>query len=61
MLKNSKKAYLLTDSAKLAGGLNTVLCDFSALTGVISDFEFPIETKKAFPHVEFICSAKANG
>ena len=60
LLKNSKKAYLLTDSAKLAGELNTVLCDFSALTGVISDFEFPVETKKAFPNVQFICSAQSN-
>ena len=58
MLKNSKEVYLLTDRAKLVDSLKKRLCDFSSLTGVISDFEFPEETKKLFPNVTFICSAK---
>ena len=54
MMKNSKKKYFLTDHTKLVEDLDDVLCDFSALTGVISDFEFPEETKRAYPEVEFI-------
>ena len=54
MLKNSDRAYLLTDKTKIADRLDIKLCDFSSLAGVISDFEFPEETKKAFPNVEFI-------
>ena len=56
MLKNSDKAYLLTDQTKVVDRLDTKLCDFSALTGVISDFEFPEETKKKYPDVQFICA-----
>ncbi|MBE6691608.1 MAG: DeoR/GlpR transcriptional regulator [Ruminococcaceae bacterium] len=55
MLKNSKKRYLLTDHSKLVERVKRSLCDFGALTGVISDFEFPEETKKAFPDTAFIC------
>lgn len=60
LLKNSKEAYLLTDRAKITDGVKVALCDFSSLTGVISDFEFPDETKSAYPSVRFICSAKTN-
>lgn len=56
MLKNSDEAYLLTDKTKIVDRLDMKLCDFSALSGVISDFEFPEETKKAFPGVDFICA-----
>lgn len=56
MLKNSDKAYLLTDQTKVVDRLDTRLCDFSALSGVISDFEFPEETKKKYPDVQFICA-----
>lgn len=56
MIKNSKETYLLTDRTKLCDRLEYVLCDFSALTGVISDFEFPEETKKLYPNVKFICT-----
>ena len=54
MLKNSDEAYLLTDQTKIVDRLDTRLCDFSVLSGVISDFEFPEETKKAYPDVNFI-------
>lgn len=56
MLKNSAQAYFLTDRTKLTDRTETVLCDFSALTGVIADFEFPEETKAAYPGVRFICT-----
>ena len=56
MLQNSNEAYLLTDRAKIAESLPKKLCDFSALTGVISDFVFPEETIAKYPNVRFICS-----
>ena len=55
MLKNTREVYLLTNKSKLVDHLNETFCDFGALTGVISDFEFPEETKQAFPDTKFIC------
>ncbi|MBQ8356638.1 MAG: DeoR/GlpR transcriptional regulator [Clostridia bacterium] len=54
MLKQSQKAYLLTNQSKLTERIKESLCDFGALTGVISDFDFPEETRRAFPNTEFI-------
>ena len=56
MLKNSDEAYLLTDKTKLVDRLDEKLCDFSALSGVISDFVFPEETRAAYPGVAFLCA-----
>ncbi|MBE6928989.1 MAG: DeoR/GlpR transcriptional regulator [Ruminococcaceae bacterium] len=56
MLQNADEAYLLTDKTKLTNRLEVKLCDFSALAGVISDFDFPAETKEAYPGVDFICA-----
>jgi DeoR family fructose operon transcriptional repressor len=56
MLKNSDEAYILIDQTKIVDRVDMILCDFSALAGVISDFTFPEETKKAFPNVKFICA-----
>ena len=56
MLKNSDRAYLLTDKTKIVDRLDVKLCNFSALSGVISDFEFSEETKRMYPNVEFICA-----
>lgn len=57
IMKNSKETYFLTDSAKLVEEMPKILCDFSALTGVISDFEFPAETQARYPNTLFICTA----
>jgi DeoR family fructose operon transcriptional repressor len=54
MLKNAREVYLLTNKSKLVEDMSEIFCDFSALTGVISDFEFPKETQKAFPNTKFI-------
>lgn len=56
MLKNSDEAYFLTDKTKLVDRLDVKLCNFSAVTGVISDFDFPEETKKSYPDTNFICA-----
>ena len=53
MLKNSDKAYFLTDKTKIIDRLDVTLCDFSALAGIIADFDFPKETKLLYPDVEF--------
>ena len=57
LLNNSKEAYLLTDRAKLSDSVKVTLCDFSRLSGVISDIDFPEETKQAYPSMRFIQSA----
>ena len=59
MIRNSTEAWLLTDRTKLTDRLPEVMCDFSALTGVIADFVFAEETKEAFPHTQFICTEKS--
>lgn len=58
MMKSSDEVYLLIDRTKIVTRLDTKLCDFSALTGVISDFPFPDETKHTYPNVKFICAEK---
>ena len=53
MIENSREAYFLTDRTKLLPYVTNVLCDFSVLTGVISDFSFPEETVARYPNVKF--------
>ena len=54
MIKNSAQAWFLTDRTKLVDRPDAVMCDFSALTGVISDFAFSDATKAMYPSVRFI-------
>jgi len=54
MMKNSKQIYMLTDKSKLVERVEYSLCDFSALSGVIADFDFPEEVKQSYPNVKFI-------
>ena len=56
MLKNAKKAYLLTNKSKLTERIGHTLCELGDLAGVIADFEFPEETKNKYPDTEFICA-----
>ena len=56
LLSNSGEAYLLTDRTKVSDTVKIVLCDFSRLAGVISDIDFPEETRIAYPGVRFIDS-----
>lgn len=53
LLKSSREVWFLTDRTKLTDRLSNVLCDFSCLTGCISDFDFPEQTKQQFPNVQF--------
>ena len=54
LIKNSREVWFLTDRTKIVDRLTTASCDFSALTGVISDFDFSKETKERYPDVTFI-------
>ena len=53
-IKNSAQVWFLTDKTKIKERFDNILCDFSSLSGVVSDFEFPEETKNAYPNVKFI-------
>ncbi len=53
MMKNSDKIYYLADHEKSQISAPKVVCDFGAVDAVISDFDFPEETKSAFPDTEF--------
>ena len=58
MLQNSDEAYFLTDQTKISDRLDKKLCDFSKISGVISDFDFPQETKSRYPNTKFIFAAE---
>lgn len=53
MLQNARRAYYLADASKEAEDFPLVLCDFSALAGVITDCAFPEETVAAFGREKF--------
>lgn len=54
MIEHSREQWLLIDREKVGKPCTRDLIDFSAVTGVISDFDFPEETKKKFPDTIFI-------
>ena len=45
LMANSKKVYYLADHAKLNHSFNSIVCDLNEFSTVITDFEFPKETK----------------
>lgn len=54
MLRGAAQSYFLADRTKL-GRLGThCICDFSALTGVISDVDFSPEVRAAYPDTAFL-------
>lgn len=54
LFQNSREIWFLTDKTKLTDRFDLVLCDFSVLTGVISDFEFSEKTRLKYPSVTFL-------
>ena len=54
MLARSKKSVLLVDHEKVGIENKRVLCDFSKVDTVISDFEFSDSVQHDFPDTEFI-------
>ena len=55
MMKNAKRIYYLADEGKRCKNLKGQIDSFSEVSCVISDFDFPEETRAAFPETEFIC------
>lgn len=53
MIKSSAESWLLTDRTKRCDRTENVLCDFSALTGIISDYPFSDELKTHYKGVQF--------
>ena len=54
MARSAKKTYYLVDSGKLDKETNRILFTFDDVSAVISDFEFPDETKKQYNKTEYI-------
>ena len=54
LLQNSEQTWFLTDRTKVVDRLEKSLCDFSALTGVISDFDFPAKTRERYTDDTFL-------
>lgn len=54
MAENADKVYYLADHNKIDVQTTGYLFDFSSIDGVISDYDFPKETKRKFPDTAFI-------
>lgn len=61
MMEHSREQWLLIDREKIGKPCTKNLIDFSAVTGVISDFDFSEETKKKFPDTVFLCTEEPKG
>ncbi len=59
MIKNSKKVIFMVDSSKVNLKTTRVVCDFSDIDIVISDYKFSDEVKKNYPNTKFIEVADA--
>lgn len=58
VMQRAREVYLLIDKEKINKPTKRLLGDFSTVTGVISDYEFPERTRCLFPHTQFICTEK---
>lgn len=54
VLKNAKKVVYVIDSSKIDLNRTHVVCDFSQVDVVISDYAFRDEVKAQYPHTEFV-------
>ena len=54
LAKNAKEVFYLVDHKKVDQPFETIYCDFRAVQYVISDYDFPAETKKRYPETEFV-------
>lgn len=54
MMQNAKSVYFLADASKLGDGLPKKLCDFAAVSHVISDHIFPCELKTRYKDTVFL-------
>lgn len=61
MIEHARESWLLIDKEKIDKPCTECALDFSAVTGVISDFDFPEATKKKFPDTVFFCTEESGG
>lgn len=54
MMKNAGQIFYLADHEKVRDDYKLILCDFSGVHYVISDYSFPQETREHFPDTTFI-------
>lgn len=59
--KNAREIFYLVDHKKIDQPFTTSYCDLGAVDFVVSDYDFPKETKAAFPRTRFILAEKAEG
>ena len=52
--QNASKVFYLVDHKKIDKRFNTIFCDFSFTTHVISDYQFDDEVQKRYKNTEFI-------
>ena len=51
---NAARIFYLADHNKINQPFQEIYCDFSEVDFVISDYDFPPETKKRYPETEFV-------
>lgn len=54
MIRNAKKAVFIADSSKVDFGAPRILCDFSQISTIVTDYKFSDKVKNSFPNTEFI-------
>ena len=52
--KNAEEVFYLVDHKKIDQKFNSIFCDLGEVECVISDFDFPSETKKKYPQTSFV-------
>lgn len=58
--KNAEKIFYLVDHKKIDQPFNTIFCDFSEVDYVISDHDFPLQTKESCAGTQFIAVSKSD-
>ncbi|MBQ9070630.1 MAG: DeoR/GlpR transcriptional regulator [Clostridia bacterium] len=51
---NAARVFYLVDHNKIDQPFQAIFCDFSEVDCVISDYDFPDETKESYPKTEFV-------
>ncbi len=57
--ENAGEIYYLVDHKKIDQPFNTIYGDFSRVDVVVSDYDFPDETKRKYPNARFVSIDKA--
>lgn len=55
---NAARVFYLVDHNKIDQPFQAIFCDFSEISCVISDYDFPEQTKQRYPKTEFILATE---